>query len=90
MNNSKKETLIKILTSLIPYRSPAEWFLILIENNEDEALIDALYDLITKEIRTIKNNKNMNDMKEALNKIKEKEEANSEWYKYLEDLIDNL
>ena len=90
MSLNKKKVLQETLNVLVQYRGPAEWFLMLIENNEDEALNDALYDMIAKEIRTIKNNKNMNDMKEALNKIKEKEEANSEWYKYLEDLIDNL
>ena len=87
---TKRETLIMILSKLVPYWSPAEWFLMIIKNNEDQDLNDVLYGMITKEIKTIKNDKKVNDMKKTLNIIKEKEEVDSEWYKYLEDLIDNL
>lgn len=93
METAKKETLIKVLESLVPYWSMAEWFLTIVKNNEDNKLNDALYEMITKEIKEIKviNDKaKINNIKEKLKKIKEKEGKESKEYKYLEDLIDNL
>ena len=93
METTKKETLIKVLESLVPYWSMAEWFLTIVKNNEDNRLNDALYEMITKEIKEIKviNDKaKINNIKEKLKKIKEKEGKETKEYKYLEDLIDNL
>ena len=90
MKTTKKETLLKVLESLVPYWSQAEWFLMIVKNNEDDSLNDAIYDMITKEIKGIKDKSKMENIKDTLKKIREKEEAYNEGYKDLDNLINNL
>ena len=90
MEKTKKETLLKVLESLVPYWAQAEWFLIIVKNDEDDSLNDAIYDMITKEIKGIKDKSKMGNIKDTLKKIREKEEAYNEGYKDLDNLINNL
>ena len=90
METTKKETLLKVLESLVPYWAQAEWFLIIVKNDEDDSLNDAIYDMITKEIKGIKDKSKMGNIKDTLKKIREKEEAYNEGYKDLDNLINNL
>ena len=91
MFSAKKQILKKILTALVPYRELAEWFLMLVDENGDEKLLNVLYTTIYNEIKNINNEKDIKNIKTALKKIKEKEdnENNKEW-EYLENLIDNI
>lgn len=90
MKTTKKETLVKVLESLIPYWAQAEWFLMIVKNDEDDSLNDAIYDMITNEIKGIKDKSKMGNIKDTLKKIREKEEAYNEGYKDLDNLINNL
>ena len=90
METTKKETLLKVLENLVPYWAQAEWFLMIVKNNEDNSLNDAIYDMITKEIKGIKDKSKMENIKDTLKKIREKEEAYNEGYKDLDNLINNL
>ena len=63
MSLTKKSVLQETLSVLVPYRDPAEWFLLLLKDSKDENLIDALYETITMEMWKIKNSKNANEMK---------------------------
>lgn len=90
MKTTKKETLVKVLESLVPYWSQAEWFLMIVKNDEDDSLNDAIYDMITNEIKGIKDKSKMENIKDTLKKIREKEEAYNEGYKDLDNLIKNL
>ena len=60
MKTTKKETLVKVLESLIPYWAQAEWFLMIVKNDEDDSLNDAIYDMITHEIKGIKGDSYLN------------------------------
>lgn len=87
----KKETLKKILEALIPYRDLAEWFLLLTEKTKDEELINALYELICNQIKSIKDENKRKSINKALKQIKEKEEEENEGNnEYLENLINNI
>ena len=90
MEITKKETLLKVLESLVPYWAQAEWFLMIVKNNEDDSLNDAIYDMITNEIKGIKDKSKMENIKDTLKKIREKEEAYNEGYKDLDNFINNL
>ncbi len=87
----KKQALQKTLETLIPYRDMAEWFLLTLQETEREELSDALYDTISMEIKSIKDEKKRKIVKNALEKIKQHEKIeNRETEQYLEDLIDNI
>ena len=90
MKTTKKETLIKVLESLVPYWAQAEWFLMIVKNDEDDSLNDAIYDMITNEIKGIKDKSKMGNIKDTLKKIREKEEAYNEGYKDIDNLINNI
>jgi len=90
METTKKETLLKVLESLVPYWAQAEWFLMIVKNDEDDSLNDAIYDMITNEIKGIKDKSKIENIKDTLKKIREKEEAYNEGYKDLDNLIKNL
>lgn len=90
METTKKETLLKVLESLVPYWTQAEWFLMIVKNNEDDSLNDAIYDMITKEMKGIKDKSKMENIKDTLKKIRGKEEAYNKEYKDLDNLINNL
>lgn len=87
----KKKTLQKILEALVPYWDMAEWFLLIIKENNNEKLIDTLFETITKEIKSIINKKNRKDIKKALENIKYKEQKEKkEENKYLDSLLNNI
>ena len=90
METTKKETLLKVLENLVPYWAQAEWFLMIVKNDGDDSLNDAIYDMITNEIKGIKDKSKMGNIKDTLKKIREKEEAYNEGYKDLDNLINNL
>lgn len=90
MKTTRKETLLKVLESLVPYWDQAEWFLMIVKNNEDDSLNDAIYDMITNEIKGIKDKSKMGNIKDTLKKIRDREEAYNEGYKDLDNLINNL
>jgi hypothetical protein len=62
----------------------------IVKNDEDDSLNDAIYDMITNEIKGIKDKSKMENIKDTLKKIREKEEAYNEGYKDLDNLIKNL
>jgi hypothetical protein len=62
----------------------------IVKNDEDDSLNDAVYDMITNEIKGIKDKSKMENIKDTLKKIREKEEAYNEGYKDLDNLIKNL
>jgi hypothetical protein len=62
----------------------------IVKNDEDDSLNDAIYDMITNEIKGIKDKSKMGNIKDTLKKIREKEEAYNEGYKDLDNLINNL
>ena len=91
MSESKKQALQKILEALIPYREMAEWFLLIIKENNNEKIIDTLFETITKEIKSIINENNRKDIKKALENIKDKEQKEKkEENKYLDSLLNNI
>ena len=91
MTPEKKQALQKILEALIPYRDMAEWFLLLLENNKDENIINTLYNTIINEIKNINNENDRKNIKKSLEKIKEQEEKEKkEENEYLKDLINNI
>ena len=93
---NKKQTLIDILTKLIPYRELAEWFLALVKETHDEDFIQSLFFLIKKQISSIKDEQEKQSIVAQIKKIKidkskeievtqnDKEEAD----KILDDLVD--
>lgn len=87
MNTEKKLALQKILEALVPYWDIAEWFLLLLQEGNDELML-ALYDTIWKEIRNIKNKDQRQKINKALQEIK-LEEGKQE-NKYLDDLISKI
>jgi hypothetical protein len=62
----------------------------IVKNDEDDSLNDAIYDMIANEIKGIKDKSKMENIKDTLKKIREKEEAYNEGYKDLDNLIKNL
>lgn len=91
MTSQKKQALQKTLEALIPYRDMAEWFLWTLQETENEELSEALYDTISMDIKSIKDEKKRKIVKNALEKIKQHEKIeNRETEQYLEDLIDNI
>jgi hypothetical protein len=62
----------------------------IVKNDEDDSLNDAIYDMITNEIKGIKDKSKMENIKDTLKKIREKEEVYNEGYKDLDNLINNL
>ena len=69
----------------------AEWFLLIIKENNNEKLIDTLFETITKEIKSIINENNRKDIKKALENIKDKEQKEKkEENKYLDSLLNNI
>ena len=88
---NKKQLLIEILKQLKWHRDLAIWFLIIVEKTEDEKLIDELFKIIQKWIKSIKDNrirtKLINRVKELQKKWDLDQENNSE---EAEDLLDDF
>jgi len=95
MSIQKKQTLQKILTALISYWEPAEWFLILLNETQNDELIEKLYHEILKNIKEIKSKWQQEQIKTALEKLKENSEQvikadENEANKMLDDFINNI
>lgn len=95
MNPKKKEILQKILEALIPYRDMAECFLFLVNEEWNEQLKEDLYQEILKQIRNINSKAQQENIKNALQKLKEKAESltkkeEDDAEKILNEFIDNL
>ncbi len=95
MTHEKKKILKKILTALVPYRELAEWFLLLLEEKWNEEIEEKLYQNILREIRNINSKTQQENIRTALQKLKEKSEIitkaeEKEAEQILDDFIDNI
>jgi len=95
MTPEKKKILKKILTALVPYWELAEWFLLLLEEEWNEGIEEKLYQRILKEIRNINSKTQQENIKTALQKLKEKSETvtkteEKEAEEMLDDFMNNL
>jgi len=60
MQQTKQQKLIQILTKLSPYRSSAEWLIVLLENaNLEEKVLDTIIEIINSSLVKLKNQKNI-------------------------------
>lgn len=92
----RKETLKLVLTRLQPYRDMAEGFLLILDecNEEDEKLINDLYNDIIQNIKDIDSKEQLQKISNELKIIKERELI-EDWkdkrdIEDLENLISNL
>ena len=95
MSESKKQALQKILEALIPYREMAEWFLLILKEEWNDELKEKLYQNIIKEIRNINSKTQQGNIKNALQKLKEKtgqttKADEDEAEKMLDDFINEI
>ena len=95
MTEEKKQALQNILEALIPYRDMAEWFLLILKEGWNNELKENLYENIIKEIRNINSNTQQENIKNALQKLKEKTEQTTkvdeeDAEKMLDDFINNI
>lgn len=95
MSESKKQALQEILEALIPYREMAEWFLLILQEEWNDELKEKLYQNIIKEIRNINSKTQQGNIKNALQKLKEKTEQTTkadedEAEKMLDDFINEI
>ena len=90
-----KKLLITILKALNPYRDLAEWFLVIVENIDDENIINGILTEIQNWIKFIKSKKEREkikkEIKETYKKNDEKAEEDKEKAdKFLNDFINNI
>lgn len=95
MSQQKKETLKKVLETLIPYRNMAEWFLLLLNEDWNDDLKEELYQEILKQIKEIKSSSQQEKVKKAINQLKEKSEKTikddeNEAEQILNDFLNNI
>ena len=95
MTEEKKQALQKILESLIPYRDMAEWFLLILQEGWNDELKENLYENIIEEIKNINSKTQQENIKNALQKLKEKSEQTTkadeeDAEKMLDDFINNI
>ena len=95
MTHEKKKILKKILTALVPYRELAEWFLLLLEEKWNEEIEEKLYQKILREIRNINSKTQQENIRTALQKLKEKSETvtkteEKEAEEMLDDFMNNV
>lgn len=95
MSNPKKETLQKILNALIPYWEPAEGFLLLLNEEWNDELLEKVYQEIMKQFKEIKSKDQQENIKNALQKLKERSESaikadEDEAEQLLNDFINNI
>jgi predicted component of type VI protein secretion system len=95
MTEEKKQALQKILEALIPYWDMAEWFLLILQEEWNDELKEKLYQNIIKEIRNINSKTQQENIKNALQKLKEKTEQTTradeeDAEKMLDDFINNI
>jgi len=95
MTEEKKQALQNILEALIPYWDMAEWFLLILQEEWNDELKEKLYQNIIKEIRNINSKTQQENIKNALQKLKEKTEQTTkadeeDAEKMLDDFINNI
>ena len=95
MTTKKRQTLQKILEALIPYRDMAEWFLLILQEEWNEKLIEKLYQEILSEIRKINSENQQKNIETALQNLREKsglitKADEDEAEQILNDFIDNI
>lgn len=91
----KKIVLSKILRKILPYRNLAKWFLLLVEESDDQNVIDNLYTTIIFQIKSIKWKKEKEILTTALQELREKEyknqeQVNREADEIFDDLLKNM
>lgn len=91
----KRQVLQKILEALVPYWKMAEWFILLLQEWENDELIEQLYKQIINQIKNINSKSQQENIKKALRNLKEKSDRtikkDEEWAEQLlNDFIDNI
>lgn len=95
MSPEKTKILQKILEAIIPYREPAKWFLLLIQEDGNDELKEKLYQEILQQIRNISSKTQQENIKKALKALKKKsnktiKKDQDEAEKMLNDFINNI
>lgn len=95
MEESKIIMLKKILNELVPYWEPAQGFLLLLNEQWNDELKEHLYEQIIMQIKNITSKNQQEQIKSALQKLKEKSESSikaDEEYaeKMLDDFINDI
>lgn len=95
MNLAKKQALQRILEALIPYWDLAEGFLLILQEEWNDELIEKLYQQILSEIRKINSEEQQEKIKTALQKLRERSDAvtksdEQDAEEMLNDFIDNI
>ena len=95
MSQAKKQSLQRILEALIPYWDLAEWFLLLLNEEWNDELIEKLYQEILSEIRKINSEDQQEKIKTALQRLREGSDATTksdeqDAEQMLNDFIDNI
>ncbi len=91
----QKDWLIIILQSLIPYRDQAEWFLEIIQSTDNEELENKLISIIFQQVKTIKSDKEIENIKRSIRDIQNKyeykeKEDKEDAEKLLDNFIDSM
>lgn len=74
MSQQKIQALQKILKALVPYWEIAEWFLLILQEDWNDELKKNLYQNIIKEIKNINSKTQQENIKNTLQRLKEKSE----------------
>ena len=95
MSQQKTQTLQKILEALVPYWEMAEWFLLILQEEWNDELKENLWQNIIKEIKNITSKTQQENIKNALQRLKEKSEQatkadEDEAEKMLDDFINEI
>lgn len=95
MFRKKKKVIKKILETLVPYRKPATWFLLLLQEDGNDELKENLYKELLKQIRNINSKNQQENIKNALKELKKKssktiKKDQDEAEKIINDFINNV
>lgn len=95
MSQQKIQALQKILEALVPYWEMAEWFLLILQEEWNDELKENLWQNIIKEIKNITSKTQQENIKNALQRLKEKSEQatkadEDEAEKMLDDFINEI
>lgn len=95
MEESKIIMLKKILNELVPYWEPAQGFLLLLDEEWNDELKENVYKEILIQIKNIKSTNQQEQIKTALQKLKEKSESSikadeEDAEKMLDEFINNI
>ena len=95
MEESKITMLKKILNELVPYWEPAQGFLLLLDEEWNDELKENVYKEILIQIKNIKSTNQQEQIKTALQKLKEKSESSikadeEDAEKMLDEFINNI